>query len=460
MYSSCVPTTQTEFAKTQSLTQTSPPKRPLYMQPTMLVLLSLGFAGGIPLEMAMSIMPTWASAAKWSVVDIGLIALARLPYTCKVLWAPLSDHCSIIGLRWMGRRRSWLFVTQLICLGLIVALALNMDNRGGMMSPNAIIVLLGVLVFAGATQDIVGDAYRAEVLQPREFGAGASMWVTGARFASLFAGAGVLILAGRLGESPNTQSWAWAIAVCALAAVSLVGMIGIFMGREPARPIGQAPGFAASITQPFQIFASQWGLKLIALFFFLILYRLPDVLGGAMTSPLLVQGLGYSTETIGWVRQSLGSGLSIVGTIVGGLMIARWSLTRCLWIAGILAAVSNVGFWILASTYGATVAHVAPSSAPVTSLVVVLSIESICGGLATCAFVAFMMSICDVRATATQYALLTSVMAIGNTLIGVLSGWMLKNLDYQSFYGLSIVAAAPGLLLIPFLRRKSDLKKS
>ena len=151
----------------------------------------------------------------------------------------------------------------------------------------------------------------------------------------------------------------------------------------------------------------------------------------------------------------MGSGLSIAGTIVGGLMIARWSLTRCLWIAGILAAVSNVGFWILASTHGATVAHIAPASAPVTSLLFVLSIESVCGGLATCSFVAFMMSICDVRATATQYALLTSVMAIGNTFIGVLSGWMLKNLDYQSFYALSIVAAAPGLLLIPFLHSKS-----
>lgn len=427
--------------------------RPLYLQPTMLVLLALGFAGGVPLEMAMNIMPTWASAAKWDVVMIGYLALARIPYTFKAVWAPLTDHCSIPGLRWLGRRRGWLLLTQVVCLGILLVLAFRMDDRGGMIDPAVAIVLLGVLVFAGATQDIVGDAYRAEVLSPREFGAGASMWVTGARLASLLAGAGVLILAGRLAADDETRPWAWAIAVSLLGGSTILGMIAVILGREPDRPAGMAQGLVGAVVQPFQLFLEQWGWRLAIVFVFIIVYRLPDVLGGSMSSPLLVKGLGYSTESIGWIKQAFGSAMSIGGTILGGWLIARQGLRRSLWIAGLLAAASNVGFYWLAVRFGATDAVDAASSAPIPPLVVVICIESLCGGLATCAFVAFMMSLCDIRATATQYALLTSIMAIGHTFTGPVSGWMVKSLDYQPFYFWSIVAAVPGLLLIPLLPR-------
>ena len=429
-------------------------QRPLYLRPHMLVLMALGYAGGVPLEMSFNLMPTWAAKAGWSVVDIGWLSLAKLPYSFKVLWAPITDHCGIPGLRWMGRRRAWLLVTQLACLAMLGVLAWNMDDRGGSLAPSAMLALTALLVFAGATQDIVGDAYRTEVLEPREFGAGASMFVTGARIASVIGGAGALVVASRMGEGDSTRGWAWATAIGLLAVSTVLGMLGTLLGREPVQAPGMAHGFAASVAQPFQLFARGWGARLPVLFLFVMLYRLPDNLGGAMNSPLLVQGLGYSTESIGWVRQGFGAGMSVVGTMLGGWLIARWGLVRCLWVFGVLQALSNAGFLTLAHVHQATVAVKAAQSAPVMSLVPVIAIENICGGLVTCAFVAYMMEACDRRATATQYALLTGFMAVGNSVSGWMSGWMVAHLDYRPFYALSILAAAPGMALLPWLMHR------
>lgn len=427
---------------------------PLYLQRSMLVLLSLGYSGGVPLEMAFNLMPTWAAAAGWSVVDVGRLSLAKLPYSFKVLWAPLTDHLDIPGLRWMGRRRAWLLVSQLACLALLGALALNMDAREGVMGPHAMLLLLGALVLAGATQDIVGDAYRAEVLQPREFGAGASVFVTGARIASVLGGAGTLILVSRLETIDAWKPWAWAAAIGLLALSTMLGMVGVLSGREPARAPGMAHGLAASVVQPFQILVHGWGARLAVLFLFVMLYRLPDNLAGAMNSPLLLQGLGYTKEHIGWVRQGMGFTLSIAGAMLAGWLLARWGLVRCLWIFGVLQAASNAGFMVLAQAFNATVAVKAAEAAPVSALVPVIAIESLCGGMVACGFVACMMSVCDRRATATQYALLTSVMAIGNTLSGWASGWMVQAMDYTPFYAVSVIAAVPGMALIPLIRSR------
>jgi len=418
----------------------------------MLVLMALGYSGGVPLEMSFNLLPTWASKAGWSVVEVGWLSLAKLPYSFKVLWAPVTDHCGVPGLRWLGRRRSWLVATQLACLALLGVLAWNMDDRGGALGVQSMLLLTGLLVFAGATQDIVGDAYRAEVLQPREFGAGASMFVTGARIASVVGGAAALIIASRLAESDATRPWAWAVAIGGLGLSTGVGMLGPLLAREPRPVDGMAHGFAASIVQPFALFWSDWGLRLPVLFLFTMLYRLPDNLGGAMTSPLLVQGLGYSTESIGWVRQGFGAGMSVLGAMLGGWMIARLGILRCLWAFGLLQALSNGAFWLLALKHGATVGVKAASSAPVSSLIPAIAVENGCGGMVACAFVAYMMSTCDRRATATQYALLTSFMAIGNSLSGWASGWMVANLDYSPFYALTVVSALPGLALLPWLR--------
>jgi PAT family beta-lactamase induction signal transducer AmpG len=418
----------------------------------MLVLLALGYAGGVPLEMAFNVAPTWASAAAWNVVDIGRLSLARLPYALKVLWAPITDHCSVPGLGRLGRRRGWLLLTQASCLLLLAALAWNMDGRGGGLAPHAMMLLLGVLVFASATQDIVADAYRAEILQPRELGAGAGVFVTGARLASVIGGAGALILAGRLEGSPSLGDWRWSLAVGLLAVSTLLGMLGTLLGREPPRPQGLAHGFTGSVVQPFALLIRAWGMRLPVLLAFVMLYRLPDSLGGAMNSPLLVQGLGYALEDIGWIRQAFGFSMSIAGAMLGGWLVSRWSLARCLWVFGTLQAASNAGFLVMAEAFHAVVQVKAAVAPPLTPLVAVIAVENTCGGLVACGFVAWMMHVCDRRATATQYALLTSMMAVGSALSGWLSGWMVHHLDYVPFYALTIVAAVPGMALIPLLR--------
>jgi PAT family beta-lactamase induction signal transducer AmpG len=431
----------------------SPPTRPpLYLQRHMLVLLTLGYAGGVPLEMAFNIVPTWASAAAWNVVDIGRLSLAKLPYAFKVLWAPVTDHCGVPGLRGLGRRRSWLLLTQALCLVLLGALAWSMDGRGGGLAPHAMMLLLGVLVLASATQDIVADAYRAEILQPRELGAGASVFVTGARLASVIGGAGALILAGRLEGSPSLSDWRWSLSIGLLAASTLLGMVGTLLGREPPRPQGMAHGFAGSVVQPFALLVRAWGMRLPMLLAFVTLYRLPDSLAGAMNSPLLVQGLGYAIEDIGWIRQAFGFSMSIVGAMLGGWLVSRWSLTRCLWVFGTLQAASNAGFLLMAEAFHATVQAKAIAAPPLAPLVAVIAVENTCGGLVACGFVAWMMSVCDRRATATQYALLTSMMAVGSSISGWLGGWMVHHLDYVPFYALTIAAAVPGMTLIPTLR--------
>jgi len=427
------------------------PQAPLFKQRSMLVLLALGFGGGVPLTMAFQVMPTWASAAQWGVEDIGLLSLATLPYSLKVLWAPLVDRFSIPWLCRLGQRRSWLLASQIACMLMLCVAALCMDGHSESSTPRIMLMLLSVLVFLSATQDIVGDAYRAEILSPREFGAGASVFVTGARIASVVAGAGSLILASRLGDIPAMHDDAWTIAISMLAASMLCGIVGTMYAREPQRAEGISAGFVGAVKQPFMLLVNAWGWKLLALAAFTMIYRLPDVLGGAMTPPLLQQGLGYSIESIGWVRQAMGFGLTIVGTLVGGYMVARFGLIWCLWIFGVLQAASNAGFLILASTYHATVAVKAESAAPVFALVPVIAVESFCSGLVTCGFVAYMMSVCDRRATATQYALLTSFMAIGNAGFGWLSGQMVAHFDYSTFFLLSIVSALPGMALIPVL---------
>ncbi len=430
----------------------SPRRRPLYLQPTMLVLMGLGYSGGVPLEMSFNLMPTWAAKAGWGVMDIGRLSLAKLPYSFKVLWAPLTDHCGIPGLRWLGRRRAWLLLTQVACLAMLGVLAWNMDGRGGALPADAMLALVGVLVFAGATQDIVGDAFRAESLQPHEFGAGASVFVTGARLAGVVGGAGALIVASRLGASTAWSPWAWTTAIGLLALSTVAGMVATLLAKEPERAEGMAHGFAGSVAQPFQIFWQRWKWRLPVLFLFTMIYRLPENLAGAMTSPLLVQGLGYDLESIGWVKQALGAGMSIVGTMLGGWGIARWGILRCLWVFALLGALSNTGLWVLAQAYDATVAVKAASGgAPVAALIPVIAVENIGGGLVTCAFVAYMMSACDRRATATQYALLTSFMAIGNSLTGWLSGWMVATFDYRPFFALSIAAVLVAIAPVPFL---------
>ncbi len=404
----------------------------------MLVLATLGLSGGIPNLLATSLAPTWATVVGWSVTTIGLLAFLQLPYALKFLWAPIVDHVRLPLLGRLGRRRSWILLTQAA-----VALAIGAIAWVGPHQVGPFMVLLAALVLFSATQDIVADAYRAESLKQSEFGAGAATFVSGYRVAFVVLGGGVLAFASTL---------TWPVAVGALAAVCVLAMIGPAVAREPARTPDETRGATAAVSIPFTQLWSRWRWRVFSLVVFVLIFRLPDQMGNAMTAPLLIKGLGYTTEQLGWVRQVLGFGLTILGALAGGWMVARIGILKCLLVFGILQALSNGGFLLLAQMFSATTAHEAATPAPIGALIGVIAIENFSGGLVSAGFVAFLMSVCDRTQVATQYALLTALMALGGAIAGGFSGYLTAHLDYPAFFVVTILAGIPGIALIAAVR--------
>ena len=424
----------------------------------MLVLAALGFSGGIPNLFATSIVPAWATMQHWGLELIGFLALFQLPYALKFLWAPLVDRVEIPYLSRLGQRRSWILAAQIAGLALIAAAALvgpRADETTNHLHNLQFMALLCGVVFFSASQDIVADAYRVEVLTRNQLGAGASVFVSGYRIGYIVVGAGVLAAADSIG---------WSTAVLCLCALGVVGIFATLWAAEPESRGIPEPGFRGAVIAPFATLSEHWGTRLIALVAFALLFRLPDQLANAMTAPLLLKGLGYTPAELGWVRQGFGFTLTIAGALTGGWLIARISLVRCLLVFGALQAISNGGFLLLALAFGATTATaiatapaiapaIAPAmGAPVWALLPVIAVENFAGGLVTAGFVAFLMSVCQPRHVATQYALLTSLMAASGALAGSLSGVLAKQVDYPVFFLITIAAGIPGLILIAWMR--------
>lgn len=414
----------------------------IYSSRTMVVLLALGLSGGIPNMLVNTIAPAWTTVAGWSVEAIGFLALFQLPYALKFLWAPLVDHLSIPLLAPLGRRRSWIVASQLAVIAVTVAIAIwgpGSWSEGESKHAWIFMSLLGLLVFMSATQDIVSDAYRVQVLRREELGAGAGMFVSGYRVAFVALGAGVLMAEKSIG---------WRMALLAMASLAIVGPVASLLAREPQTPPPTRATLHEVAVAPFSTLWDLWRLRIVALIAFVLLFRLPDQLANAMTAPLLLKGLGYTTEQLGWVRQAFGFALTILGALQGGWMVARWGIMRCLLVFGALQAVSNAGFYLLAQQMGASVGADPVGSPSIYALLPVIAIENFAGGLVTAGFVAYLMSVCRPSQVATQYALLTAVMALSGAIAGALSGVLTKRLDYPQFFLMSIAAGIPGLMLI------------
>jgi PAT family beta-lactamase induction signal transducer AmpG len=421
----------------------------LYANRTMVVLLALGLSGGIPNLLATSVVPAWTTDVGWSIEAIGYLSLLQFPYALKFLWAPCVDRIALPMHRRLGQRRVWLLWSQLAIALLILALGLWQPAGVDPSSSVHVIIfaaLLAALTLFSATQDIVADAFRAESLEPSQLGAGAGVFVSGYRVAFVALGALALALAPAIG-------WTMVFAGMGLIASACVG--GTLAAREPERRVAPEPGLRGAVVAPFMSLWRIWGIRLFALVMFVLLFRLPDQLGNAMTTPLLLKGLGYTTAQLGWVRQGFGFTLTIVGALVGGWMVARLGIVRCLVAFGVVQAGSNGGFLVLAELYGATT-QAAPSTPPsLVPLMGVIAVENFAGGLVSAGFVAFLMSVCDRAVVATQYALLTALMAASGAIAGSLSGILTRELDYPAFFLLTIFAGAPGLALIPFIRSRS-----
>ena len=391
----------------------------------MVALLFLGFASGLPLYLTSKTLQAWMSIEGVDLGAIGLFSLVGLPYSLKFIWSPLLDR---FVLPFLGRRRGWLVLTQAALILAIAAMAWQQPSQSlQLLAVNALLI-----AFFSASQDIAFDAYRTDVLEPLEMGAGAAVAVLGYRIALLATGAWAFRLADHL---------SWAKVYLLMSVLMAIGLLTSFWAPEPTQQERPPASLADAVKLPFSEFFQRSGiLRGISILGFIVLYKLGDALVNNMSMPFLLPntGLGFSQTEIGDIQGAMGLLATIVGTLAGGVILSKIGINRSLWVFGILQAVSNFTYFLLAQV-----------GKNYSFLVLTINIENFCAGLGTAAFVAFLMSLCNQRFSATQYALLSSLMAVSRDILVAPAGTLAKATGWPSFFLISIVAALPGLLLLP-----------
>jgi PAT family beta-lactamase induction signal transducer AmpG len=527
--------------------QAAPQPRSLAALHRLVVVTVLGFASGLPLALTGQALQAWLSMEGLSVATIGFLSLVGLPYTFKFLWAPLLDRFELPGSRLLGRRRGWLVLSQLLLAGGLVLLAATSPRD----AIRAFALLALAIAFLSATQDVVIDAYRTELLPARERGLGSSLNVMGYRLAMIVSGGLALIwtdaaqgggwtwpevyrlMAGlmlgaavvsalllpRLALPPAADpasaaergadggatapasglgdlrgfvavlaavalgAWlsdrygpaiARAIAGDALASTTLpaalqqrwLDLITLLLGLAFTLPLAAWAARKARFTTLLGGLRSYFALPGAAAFLVLIvLYKLGDAFAASLLTPFLLQGMAYSPAEVGVVNKVIGLWLTIAGALVGGALMLKLGLWRSLLLFGVLQLASNLGFWWLAvAGKGALPGLMLPAfdwgfvklAAPTPvdgGLLMVVAFENISGGMGTAAFVAFLMSLCNLRFTATQYALLSAFASIGRVWVGPLAGVLAESIGWPAFFVVSTVLALPALAMLVWLER-------
>ena len=404
----------------------------VYFDRRMLAILLMGFASGLPLLLTTSTLSYWLAKRGIDKTAIGLFALVGLPYSLKFLWAPALDFVRVpwLGDR-LGRRRAWTLVSQALLVVAILGLGATDPAR----APFVTALLAFAVAFCSATQDVAIDAYRIEVLREDEQGAGAAATQSGYRIGLLAAGAGAIALSDFV---------AWPLVFGALAALVGVGAIAVLLAPEPAAVATEAPlhDWKQAFLAPLRDLAARPNAA--AVIAFALLYKFGDAIAGAMASPFYVE-LGFSGVEIASVTKVFGIAANLAGVIAGGVFVARSGVFRALMIGGVLQAATNLLFAVQAQ-----VGH------SVAMLAIAVGADGFTGGLAASAFVAYLSGLCRVGMSASQYALLTSLMAAGRTVLASGSGILADRTDWVTFFVLTTAFAAPGLLLLDYLRRRAD----
>lgn len=384
----------------------------------MLVALMMGFSSGLPLLLTGSTLQAWLKDSGADLSMIGAVALIGLPYTLKFLWAPLFDRYT---LPFLGRRRGWLVLSQLAVA--LALLALSASDPARNLWGVAMAALM-VTLFS-ATQDIVIDAYRRESMSDAELGFGSAMFVNGYRVGMLLAGGGGLILAELLSFPQMYQLMALFVATCVIVTL---------LAPEPKLVAGNPRTLQEAVIEPFLEFFKR--PEAITILTFILLYKLGDTMASAISVPFYLD-LGFSKQEIGTIAKLYGFWATLIGGTLGGIWILRIGLYRSLWLFGFLQMASTFGFVMLAQT----------GYSPL-MLTGVISVENFTGGLGTAAFVGFMGAMTDKRFTATQYALLSSLMGVPRVILSAPTGWMAGEMGWALFFALCAVLALPGLLII------------
>jgi PAT family beta-lactamase induction signal transducer AmpG len=390
----------------------------------MLVALLMGFASGLPLLLIGSVLQAWLRDAGVDLQSIGLFALIGLPYTLKFLWSPLFDR---YALPLLGRRRGWLLVLQVALAAALFGLSFAHPSPHDLFPISAAAL---VVAFFSASQDIVVDAYRRESLAEAELGLGSALYVNGYRVGLLLAGGGGLILADATSFHAMYQI---------MAGFMLAAVIVTVLAPEPALPEGRPRTLLEAVYLPFRDFFTRDGAWLALAF--ILLYKLGDTMASALTTPFYLD-LGYSKTEIGAVVKFFGFGATILGGTLGGVWILRIGMNRALWIFGLGQMLSTLGFAVLASVKPTTFA-----------LASVVAFENFTAGLGTAAFVGFMAALTDKRFTATQYALLSSLMGVPRVLAAAPTGWLAAWLGWAGFFVMCALVAIPGLVLLKWITR-------
>ncbi len=384
----------------------------------MLVALLMGFSGGLPLLLTWGVLQAWMTKKGVDLTWIGMISLFHIPYTWKFLWAPFLDR---FVPPFLGRRRGWLIACQIALMVAIVGLGYSDPvNNTGLMIVAAVLV-----AFFSASQDIVIDAYRREDLPDEELGLGSSMYVYGYRLGMLLASGGGLILADHISFSQ---------VYLIMSLCMLPGIITTLLTPEPEMVAGAPQTMKEAVVGPFVDYFNRNGAIWILLF--ILLYKIGDTMASGITIPFYMQ-TGFSMTEIGTVVKFFGTAATLVGVFLGGVILLKLGINRGLWIFGILQAFSTAGFAILARI-GYNIAMLSG----------VIAFENLSSGMGTAAFVAFMASITNKKFTATQYALLTSIMGLSRLMASSVTGFMAKNMGWQSFFIFCTLIAVPGMLLL------------
>ncbi|MDA8083784.1 MAG: MFS transporter [Nitrospiraceae bacterium] len=400
----------------------------LFTNRRMAVMVLLGISSGLPLSLTGTTLQAWMTVTGVNLRTIGIFSLVGLPYTLKFLWSPFMDRFlpPVLGRRF-GRRRSWILVTQVLLFACTCMIAQISPKE----TPLLMAALALSLAFFSASQDIVIDAYRTDVLHEKERGLGSAIFVTGYRIGMLFSGALAMIMGDHIG---------WPATYRVMAGLLFIGVGAALASPEPETAPRPPKDMEEAVFGPLKDYFSRESAVPILLL--IILYKLGDAYAGTMTTAFLIRGIGFTPTDVGTVNKGLGLISLIVGATLGGTLMVRLGLFRSLLIFGILQAVSILSFVFLAWM---------GKSYPV--MIGAVAFENLTGGMGTAAFLAMLMTLCNQRYSATQFALLSSLAALGRVFITPTSGYVVEAIGWPWFFLVATATALPGLLLLTSLRR-------
>ncbi|MDR0218860.1 MAG: muropeptide MFS transporter AmpG [Enterobacteriaceae bacterium] len=388
------------------------------------ILLLLGFASGLPLALTAGTLQAWMTVEDVDIKTIGFFTLVGQAYVFKFLWAPAMDRYSP---SFLGRRCGWMLVTQLLLIVSIAAM--------GFLNPSQHLWWLATLAvavaFFSASQDIIFDAYKTDLLSQEERGSGAAISVLGYRLAMLISGGLALWVATHIGW----QSMYWL-----MAGMMLIGVYATLTAKEPNVDAAPPKTLHQAVVEPLFDFFNRNNAWLILLL--IVLYKLSDAFAMSLSTPFLIRGIGFNPAEVGMINKTLGLAATIIGALYGGYLMHKWSLFRALMLFGILQTISNFGYWVLAVT---------PKD--IYTMACAIFLENICGGMGTAAFVALLMTLCNKSFSATQFALLSALSAVGRVYVGPVAGWFAEAHGWPMFYLFSVVIGLPGLVLLLICRK-------